>query len=487
STYTVYGEGEYWVTVIDSCGNMQTDTIEVFRLSPTIAMVEPQIATFCPPSCVTFTVQNNFFDHFKWEPSDYLDCDTCQTVTACPLGAFQYILIAWTDAGCYSVDTVFTQTTSYQTSDDFIICTGESILINGQMISNPGTYTEMLTAVNGCDSTHTVTLQNYPETSFSFSTTPACTGSNNGSATVIVNTGQPPYVYNWSVAGGNTSTITDQMAGNYTVTITDGNNCTVIGNVEIPEDNSFDIAANTLGETCLQENDGRIEITAPVGAAWTYSLDNVNFQSSPIFENLAPADYTVYVTDGICEYQTQVTISAGNNFEIGITASPSTTIQAGESADLQITNLPTNVDTIEWENTATLSCEDCPNPTATPNNSPTTYTATVTDVNGCLSTASITLTFPCIVDLQIPNVFTPDGDGVNDDFGPVIGEGIEMVSSIKIFNRWGEKVYESSGNDARWDGTVRGKLGTSDVYVYIITIVCPDGEKQHHGDVTLIR
>lgn len=490
STYTVYGEGKYWVTVLDSCGNMQSDTIEVFIEIPTVAMVEPDIATICPPECATFTVQGDYFDHYQWEPSDYLDCDTCKTVVACPPGAFQYILIAWTDAGCYSLDTVLIQPTSYQDDETITVCTGESIIINGDIVSVPGTYTSTYTAVDGCDSISNITLLNYPEATFDFNITPACDGGNNGSATVVMNTGQTPFSYEWDLSGvGNTPTITNQMSGSYNITITDGNNCTVVGTAIIPNDDNLNINTNILGETCIGEGDGVVEITSPTGTTWTYSLDGIDFQSSPIFENLPAGNYTVYLTDGICDYETNVTISQGGDFDVSIVANPGVEITAGSSVDLEVVNLPPNVTSIEWDNAQTLTCDDCLDPTATPDGSPTTYTVTVIDGNGCISTAFIILTFPCRAsEVEIPNAFTPDDDGVNDTFGPVMPEGLEMVSSMKIFDRWGEKVFESSGNNARWDGTIRGKKGTSDVYVYIIRVLCTDlGEEQYSGDVTLIR
>jgi len=278
------------------------------------------------------------------------------------------------------------------------------------------------------------------------------------------------------------------MSGSYNITITDGNNCTVVGTAVIPDDNNLNVNTNLLGVSCIGEEDGIIEITDPTGLAWTYSLDGINFQSSPIFENLPAGDYTVYMTDGVCDYETDVSISQGGDFDINIIANPGVEITQGSSVDLEVVNLPPNVASIEWDNAQTLTCNNCPDPTAIPD-APTTYTVTVIDENGCISTAFILLTFPCRAgEVEIPNAFTPDGDGVNDDFGPVLPEGLEMVSSMKIFDRWGEKVYESSGNNARWDGTIKGKRGTSDVYVYIIRILCTgEGEEQYHGDVTLIR
>ena len=489
-TYTAWEEGRYWVTVLDSCGNMQSDTIEIFREIPTIAEVIPPVATVCAPECATFTVQGDFFDHYKWEPAEHLDCDTCKTVTACPPGAFQYILIAWTDAGCYSLDTVFVQPTSYIEQENFTVCSGESIVINGEVVSAPGIYTDTLTAIDGCDSINSVTLSNFTAITFNVATTPSCVGGSNGSATISPNTGLPPFSYDWDISGvGNTPTITDQPGGTYDVTITDGNNCETLGAVTIDENSNLNIMVDGMDETCVDDSDGRIEITSPVGANWIYSINGGAFQSSPIFENLPSGNYDLVLNDGDCEYESSIVIGSGGNFDVSINAFPGTEIEMGENVDLEVVGLPNNLDSIEWENSETLSCDDCPDPTGNPTTSPTEYSVTVTDNNGCISTAVILITFPCRAgEVEIPNVFTPDGDEVNDEFGPVVGEGLEMVSSMKIFDRWGEKVYESSGNTATWDGTIDGKRGTSDVYVYILKITCPDGEEiMYHGDVTLIR
>jgi gliding motility-associated-like protein len=158
----------------------------------------------------------------------------------------------------------------------------------------------------------------------------------------------------------------------------------------------------------------------------------------------------------------------------------------GEETQLEVTP---GFEIYEWFPTTGLSCTDCHNPIATLTET-TEYTVTLTDSDGCTTQLFLLVTVlpPCEAErLLIPNVFTPDGDGLNGQFGIVEYEGFEMVSFIKIFDRWGEKVYENSGVDPYWDGKIDGKPGSADVYIYILKIVCSDGEAILYGDVTLIR
>ena len=92
----------------------------------------------------------------------------------------------------------------------------------------------------------------------------------------------------------------------------------------------------------------------------------------------------------------------------------------------------------------------------------------------------------------IPNTFTPNGDGQNDYFFPR-GKGIDRMSSFRIFNRWGEVVYEKANfnaNDASsgWDGTFKGKKLNPDVFVYTIDIMCENNTiLNYKGNIALIR
>jgi gliding motility-associated-like protein len=92
----------------------------------------------------------------------------------------------------------------------------------------------------------------------------------------------------------------------------------------------------------------------------------------------------------------------------------------------------------------------------------------------------------------IPNTFSPNNDGQNDVFY-VRGRGIERIQSIRIFNRWGQPVFEkrdfmANDKSAGWDGTLKGKPADQDVYVYVIEVICENATIiPFRGNVALIR
>lgn len=118
---------------------------------------------------------------------------------------------------------------------------------------------------------------------------------------------------------------------------------------------------------------------------------------------------------------------------------------------------------------------------------PGIYTVTATK-NDCSTTEKITITKDCYTD--IPNVFTPNGDGVNDYFYPrnLLSKGV-VGFSMSIFNRWGQLIYETKVPDGRgWDGRFNEKEQPMGVYIYKITAVMKNGRiEEYNGNVTLIR
>jgi gliding motility-associated-like protein len=141
-----------------------------------------------------------------------------------------------------------------------------------------------------------------------------------------------------------------------------------------------------------------------------------------------------------------------------------------------------NIDTYKWSTGATT-----PNITV---NQFGQYWVTVTSTKFCLTlkdTISITKSTKCDADfkLDIANAFTPNGDGLNDSFGP-FGTGF-TVQSLQIYNRWGNLVFEGNEANKAWNGQIKGENAASDVYVYALKYVVKGQEMTASGEVILIR
>jgi gliding motility-associated-like protein len=173
-----------------------------------------------------------------------------------------------------------------------------------------------------------------------------------------------------------------------------------------------------------------------------------------------------------------------------VDAGPDQTLLAGSEA--QITAKGYLVDKWIWGNAESLSCDSCSNPIATMSVT-TTYPVIVLSDFGCINSDTITIRLFCDQSqIFVPNTFTPNGDGQNDVFYPR-GKGVSIVNTFRIYNRWGELLFERTNFDlndvsSAWDGTYQGEVLKPDVYVFIVTALCDSGEPLSvKGDVTLIK
>lgn len=238
-------------------------------------------------------------------------------------------------------------------------------------------------------------------------------------------------------------------------------------------------------------------LTVPDTAiTWKWTLSNINSLStqniSLNFQN--SGNYTLYLQ---ATNLIGCTDSASKNLYVppipDITIANNPVIPVSTGITLPVTYGPEVVSYI-WTPAKNLSCIDCPTPYANPKFT-TTYTIKVADEYGCTNTKDITVTVVCNgLNYFVPNTFSPNGDGVNDIFAPR-GVGLARVNSMRIFNRWGEMVYERMNflaNDRTptggWDGTYKGKPASADVYIYIIEFVCENAAiVPVKGNVALVR
>lgn len=312
--------------------------------------------------------------------------------------------------------------------------------------------------------------------------------------------------YNWSFGDGGSSVLQDPVhtystPGLYTVrlivqtqsgctdTITKPNLVAVVQRplIDIGGDTSVCINGSILHNGIFIQPD-----TSAVTWIWSFPNGNSSSQQNP------PSQY--YNTAG----SFTVTAMAMNS-----TGCRDTTVQRIVVNPLPVVNMPSQLvvqngfpvtipatyspNTVSWTWTPStgLSCTSCPTPDAGPKVN-TNYYVRFTDDNGCMNGQSIQVIVLCKnSNLFIPNTFSPNGDGSNDVFYPR-GRGLERVKLLRIFNRWGQVVFEKQNvpvNDpaAGWDGTYKGQRPVSDVYIYQAEVFCENGEIiKLNGNIALI-
>lgn len=222
---------------------------------------------------------------------------------------------------------------------------------------------------------------------------------------------------------------------------------------------------------------------------WTPSnliLSGAN-TASPTVKPITKTTFTVRVSNKQgCTATDSVEINVSQYGNITASISP-TTIIIGQSAQITSTNLAGY--TYRWLPDDGLDNPNIPNPKATPKRT-TTYTLTATNPEGCARTFSVTITvtIPECAEpfVFLPNAFSPNGDGKNDVL--YLRSNIVDRMSLIIYDRWGEKVFETTNQSVGWDGTFKGKLLDPDVYGFYLTAICIDGKTfSKKGNVSILR
>jgi gliding motility-associated-like protein len=157
------------------------------------------------------------------------------------------------------------------------------------------------------------------------------------------------------------------------------------------------------------------------------------------------------------------------------------TVNTGKSVQLQPIISGGNIQSYTWSPATGLSDPNIADPVASPLVS-TTYTLTVTSVNGCSDSATVKVAV--VSKLVIPNTFTPNGDGIND-FWDISNLMYYPDCTVNIYNRWGFAVYQSKGYGKPWDGTYKGSPLPAGTYYYVIDI--KNNTAPLAGYVTVIR
>lgn len=350
-----------------------------------------------------------------------------------------------------------------------------------------GSYTVTVTDANGCQQTATVVVSslNGPSVSISATSDVSCAGLTDGSATASASGGTPGYTYAWTPSGGSTATASNLGAGTYTVTVMDAAGCTATADAVIGAPTAISIAETITASTCGNA-DGSISVVASGGnPGYTYAWTPAG--NTATLNNLPGGNYSVTVTDanGCTASENYTIVPTGS---LNVTTSPvSTTILAGESVALTASVTPSVPGvTYAWSPSAGLSCDDCSNPIASPDQT-TIYSVTATSPDGCTGVSSATVFIELVCgEYFMPTIFSPDGNLNNDELC-IYGSCFEQLS-LKIYDRWGELVFETSDQSICWDGTYKGKPMNAASYVYVLELTLQNGTTiSEKGNVTLVR
>ncbi len=362
-----------------------------------------------------------------------------------------------------------------------------------------GLYTVTVTDANTCSASSGANVNEPAAVIFNTQVTQVkCVGDQNGTITAFPSGGTPPYSYSATQDGAiwfypTNGVIQGLASGFYAVVVNDNNGCTLADTVFVPAPLGDTYNVTTDSTSCYGADyaDGALHIFgSPIqNGPFQYGVDGGALQYSGDFYNLKAGSHTVLAQNN---FGCDTTLNAIVPEPVDATAEvlPSdTTLDLGESIQLSSSFSPYPYSTItsySWSPSTGLSCIDCPSPIATPYGRQTEYVLTITYNDHCTASASLTVWVDGGAPVYIPNSFSPNGDGNNDVF-QIYGVGIKTID-LKVFNRWGEKVYESNNQFEGWDGTYKGVIQNPSVFAYQVNITYLNDKKVLKvGSITLVR
>jgi len=466
--------------VQDLCGNVSVPDSFAFYINGVDANIDSVVEPFCAGSngklfsSGTFGTQPYSFalNGVNQPGGNYTNLnDTTYTVTVTDAGGcFDTAMVTLypaTGAVKGKVDQ-FSDSKCYNSCDGTILMSADSGVapyeyawsngMTGAGIANLciGTYTVIITDVAGCKDTVSVAIHQPPPLTFTLDSihNVSCFNGWDGSANVTVSGGTPMYFYTWLPYGGNSAHASHLNANTYTFEVVDAHQClydtiftiTQPTELKITYPGDTTICQGTVASLNVPISGG----TQPYGVVWsTGEISNPYAFATPVDSSVSvfaddhngctskPADYYVRVLH-------PMKVDLGND----------TTICDG---DVLYKSVFAPGALYLWQDHSTFYDYSIAK----------TGTYWVKAYNACFSSSdSINIIVDdCRTCVHLPDAFTPNGDGLNDVFQPIIGCTFTTYI-LKVFNRWGQEVFESSNPNDGWDGRFNGKPSDMGTYVW---------------------
>jgi gliding motility-associated-like protein len=352
-----------------------------------------------------------------------------------------------------------------------------------------GSYDVVVENVNGCPVTMNVILTEPAELTLATNTVDAgCFGICDGSIIALANGGtvSGAYNYNWSggIAGATDAQAQGVCAGNYTLTVTDNNGCTITENLIITEPDQIVISSAVASpEICPNDFNGSLNIIGIIIANYSI-VGGLTFQRFGSFADLCPDDYNIVVEDiNGCKITQIASVDPAPGIVAEFTVTPNSASQL--TALFETTNLSFNGTTYEWYTAVgDSSVEENPVFNFSSETPAGDYPICLVATNaaGCTDTTCNIIAITQDNFYYIPNSFTPNSDGDNDFFF-VKGIGLDRAEfELIIFDRWGELIYSFDSYLDSWSGIYRGNHIPQGTYIWKLTLKW-DGELKPIEDI----
>ena len=359
-----------------------------------------------------------------------------------------------------------------------VLCAEDFIVVNGTIydVNNPsGTELFPGGSANGCDSTLAIVLSFLPPVEFQLIDTLSSGGS------IVVN----GTVYDEGNPSGTEVLVNSSYQG-----------CDSMVIIQLFFEN-FEALFTTVAPGCYGFQDGQLLIDAINGGKPPYSisLDGIFFEPIDAFpfvlNDLSAGAYQVVIQDSngelyflniVIPSKAQPILDLGPDIQLDLGES----IMLAASANFLIAQ-------ILWQPGTYLDCDTCVTVFLENPQENITYTVTALDADGCPVTDILSVQVQKARRLFVPNVFSPNGDGLNDLFMIFAGKEVLQIREFQVYNRWGSLLYRASNfqpNDPAygWDGYFQSKLMDAGVYAFYIEVEFIDGEAEIvKGGVTLVR
>ena len=381
---------------------------------------------------------------------------------------------------CPNDATAVLEATSRQGSEPFVYSWNNGQATPSLVNVGAGTYSVTITDAWGCTGSGSATVQSPVEIVVSIATTDAhCHNTSDGTISVNVTGGTFPYTYTWNESSFEGNNVTNAHSGTYLLTVTDDRGCESHNTVTVGAPDAIIISANIENISCYGRKDGVIEVSAEGGfEPYVFSLyDGYNtITGQSTFMRLHEGGYAIIAEDvnGCRETKNVYVIEpAPLNVYIDPT-DPSCRGNNDGQIDITVTG-GTEPYLYGWSDRYT----DQPLISALYSGD---YMVSVVDANKCAFSTNVTLNESYEDCVRVPNVFTPNGDGINDIWEI---ENIDMFpkAHIYVYNRWGQLIFDGAGVEG-WDGKLKsGKMAPAGTYMYIIYLYT--GQEPYRGVVTI--